>query len=168
MEKKLKKSSLFGCRSPLPDLPNSEPFCLSSPPSAVLRVLVAHPAAGLGTMSLRPDSRADRRKKGFKKGIDAEDARRKREDNIIELRKTKRDENLQKKRMVGGFGGDGLSMEDSTRSGAALQQKVCKRARCWSAAARGRCMVVVAVQDFVAHDFPSDGRARSWRACRAW
>ncbi len=70
-------------------------------------------------------NRADRRKKGFKKGIDVEDARRKREDNIVELRKSKRDENLQKKRMVGGFAGDGFAMEESTRSNtAALQQKV--------------------------------------------
>ena len=75
-------------------------------------------------MSLRNDSRADRRKKGFKKGIDADDARRKREDNIVELRKSKRDENLQKKRMVFS-GGEHASMEDSTRGGAAaIQQKV--------------------------------------------
>ena len=40
------------------------------------------------------------RKKDFKKVTDLEDARRKREDNIIELRKNKRDENLQKKRQV--------------------------------------------------------------------
>lgn len=34
-------------------------------------------------------------------GIDLDEARRKREDNIVQLRKDKRDENLQKKRMVG-------------------------------------------------------------------
>ena len=34
-------------------------------------------------------------------GIDLDEARRKREDNIVQLRKDKRDENLQKKRMTG-------------------------------------------------------------------
>jgi hypothetical protein len=63
------------------------------------------------------------RKKDFKKGTDVEDARRKREDNIIELRKTKRDENLQKKRMV--HGGPSYAMEESSaRTGATLQNKV--------------------------------------------
>lgn len=33
-------------------------------------------------------------------GIDLDEARRKREDNIVQLRKDKRDESLQKKRMV--------------------------------------------------------------------
>lgn len=63
------------------------------------------------------------RKKDFKKGVDAEDARRKREDNIIELRKNKRDENLQKKRMV--HAGPSYAMEDSTsRTQGAMQHKV--------------------------------------------
>ena len=52
------------------------------------------------------------RKKDFKKGIDADDARRKREDNIIELRKAKRDEQLQKRRQVNA--GPSYAMEDST------------------------------------------------------
>lgn len=53
------------------------------------------------------------------KGIDADDARRKREDNIIELRKNKRDENLQKKRMIfatGGVEDSSRSLEDSNRN----------------------------------------------------
>ena len=50
---------------------------------------------------------------------------RKREDNIVELRKSKRDENLQKKRMVFAAGHDSATESDSTRfSGAAMQQKV--------------------------------------------
>jgi Importin beta binding domain len=73
-------------------------------------------------MSLRPEPRADRRKKGFKKGIDPEDARRKREDNIIELRKSKRDESLQKKRAVSSMGGAAGYMEDSTRQGVGGQK----------------------------------------------
>lgn len=36
----------------------------------------------------------------FYAGIDLDEARRKREDNIVQLRKDKRDESLQKKRMV--------------------------------------------------------------------
>lgn len=75
-------------------------------------------------MSLRPDPRADRRKKGFKKGIDADDARRKREDNIVELRKTRRDENLQKKRLVFSTPSSAATaMEDSNRSSTAVVQQ---------------------------------------------
>ena len=67
---------------------------------------------------------ADRRRKGFKKGIDTEDARRKRETNIVELRKNKRDESLQKKRAV--FAAPGVGgMEDSNRGTLAFQRKVC-------------------------------------------
>lgn len=61
---------------------------------------------------LRPDN--TRRKKEFKKGIDAEEARRKREDNVIELRKTKRDENLQKKRNV--HAPQQYALEDSNKA----------------------------------------------------
>lgn len=62
------------------------------------------------------------RKKEYKKGVDADDARRKREDNIIELRKNKRDENLQKKRMVNA--GPSYAMEDSSSRTALAQNKV--------------------------------------------
>jgi hypothetical protein len=63
------------------------------------------------------------RKKEYKKGVDADDARRKREDNIIELRKNKRDENLQKKRMVNA--GPSYAMEDSSaRTSLVMQNKV--------------------------------------------
>mmetsp|Transcript_46533 Transcript_46533/g.148517 ORF Transcript_46533/g.148517 Transcript_46533/m.148517 type:complete len:544 (+) Transcript_46533:55-1686(+) len=44
--------------------------------------------------------RLSHRQKGFKKGVDADDARRKREDAAIQLRKQVRDEALLKKRMV--------------------------------------------------------------------
>ncbi len=68
---------------------------------------------------LRPDVS---RKKDYKKGIDVEEARRKREDNIIAMRQSKRDENLQKKRSTfaeaSGAGG-GFGMEDSTKGAAA-------------------------------------------------
>lgn len=72
----------------------------------------------------RPSSRNERRKKDFKKGIDADDARRKREDNIVQLRKDKRDENLQKKRAVFPASGVGGAIEESTRGGGSAAQKV--------------------------------------------
>lgn len=72
----------------------------------------------------RPTSRNERRRKDFKKGVDAEDARRKREDNIVQLRKDKRDENLQKKRAVFPSSGVGGAIEDSTRGGGSAAQKV--------------------------------------------
>lgn len=72
----------------------------------------------------RPTSRNERRKKDFKKGIDAEDARRKREDNIVQLRKDKRDENLQKKRAVLPASGVGGAIEDSNRGGGSAAQKL--------------------------------------------
>ncbi len=62
-----------------------------------------------------------RHKKDVKKGIDLEEARRKREENIIEMRKTKRDENLQKKRQT--FATPQYSIEDSNKSG----QRVSRR-----------------------------------------
>lgn len=40
------------------------------------------------------------RKKDFKKGIVADEARRKREENYIEIRKSKREDNFQKKRNI--------------------------------------------------------------------
>jgi hypothetical protein len=38
--------------------------------------------------------------KSIKKGIDIDEARRKREENIIEIRKTKREEELSKRRSI--------------------------------------------------------------------
>lgn len=83
---------------------------------------------------LRPD--AGQRRKDYKKGVDADEARRKREDNIIALRQNKRDENLQKKRSTFTpalpFGG----MEDSTKGAAAGRVR-----RAWRSAQgrRRRC-----------------------------
>ncbi len=82
----------------------------------------------------RPTSRNERRKKDFKKGIDAEDARRKREDNIVQLRKDKRDESLQKKRAVFPASGVGGAIEDSNRGGGSAAQKV---SACWYALQAG-------------------------------
>ncbi len=58
-------------------------------------------------------SKVPSHRKSTKTGIDLDEARRKREDNIIELRKNKRDENLQKKRQT--FATPNYVVEDSTR-----------------------------------------------------
>ncbi|KAF7805041.1 importin subunit alpha-4 [Senna tora] len=52
-------------------------------------------------MSLRPTSRTEARKKTYKTGVDADEARRRREDNLVEIRKNKREDNLLKKRREG-------------------------------------------------------------------
>ena len=52
-------------------------------------------------MSLRPNSRTEFRKKSYKSGVDADDARRRREDNLVEIRKNKREDSLLKKRREG-------------------------------------------------------------------
>lgn len=52
-------------------------------------------------MSLRPNSRTEVRKKSYKIGVDADEARRRREDNLVEIRKNKREDNLLKKRREG-------------------------------------------------------------------
>ncbi|KAI4304246.1 hypothetical protein MLD38_039787 [Melastoma candidum] len=52
-------------------------------------------------MSLRPGTRTEVRKKSYKVGVDADDARRRREDNLVEIRKSKREDSLLKKRREG-------------------------------------------------------------------
>lgn len=52
-------------------------------------------------MSLRPSSRTDARKKSYKSGVDGDEARRRREDNLVEIRKNKREDSLLKKRREG-------------------------------------------------------------------
>ncbi|KAI5658613.1 hypothetical protein M9H77_27406 [Catharanthus roseus] len=52
-------------------------------------------------MSLRPNSRADARRSRYKVAVDAEEGRRRREDNMVEVRKNRREESLQKKRREG-------------------------------------------------------------------
>lgn len=52
-------------------------------------------------MSLRPNERTEVRRNKYKVAVDAEEGRRRREDNMVEIRKNKREENLQKKRREG-------------------------------------------------------------------
>lgn len=78
-------------------------------------------------MSSRGGGGPSDRRKGFQRGLDADESRRKRETNIVELRKAKRDESLMKKRAVisggmgAGFGGEssGLGGVPVTAGGAA-------------------------------------------------
>ncbi|KAL8544949.1 hypothetical protein ACS0TY_005232 [Phlomoides rotata] len=52
-------------------------------------------------MSLRPNARTEVRRSRYKVAVDAEEGRRRREDNMVEIRKNKREENLLKKRREG-------------------------------------------------------------------
>ncbi|KAJ4881179.1 Importin subunit alpha-2 [Raphanus sativus] len=52
-------------------------------------------------MSLRPNARTEVRRNRYKVAVDADEGRRRREDNMVEIRKTKREESLLKKRREG-------------------------------------------------------------------
>lgn len=52
-------------------------------------------------MSLRPNARTEVRRSKYKVAVDAEEGRRRREDNMVEIRKNKREESLLKKRREG-------------------------------------------------------------------
>ena len=52
-------------------------------------------------MSLRPSERVEVRRNRYKVAVDAEEGRRRREDNMVELRKNRREESLLKKRREG-------------------------------------------------------------------
>ncbi|XP_042049848.1 importin subunit alpha-4-like isoform X2 [Salvia splendens] len=80
-------------------------------------------------MSLRPGSRVEVRKKGYKIGVDADEARRRREDNLVEIRKSKREDNLLKKRREGLLNGSfppqtPLFSPGPSQSSAAVEKKL--------------------------------------------
>ncbi|KAF8401388.1 hypothetical protein HHK36_012326 [Tetracentron sinense] len=52
-------------------------------------------------MSLRPNARTEVRRNRYKVSVDAEEGRRRREDNMVEIRKNRREESLLKKRREG-------------------------------------------------------------------
>nr|GMD47023.1 importin subunit alpha-2-like [Ipomoea batatas] len=52
-------------------------------------------------MSLRPNARVEVRRNRYKVAVDADEGRRRREDNMVEIRKNRREESLQKKRREG-------------------------------------------------------------------
>ncbi|KAF2307328.1 hypothetical protein GH714_026383 [Hevea brasiliensis] len=74
-------------------------------------------------MSLRPSTRTEVRKKAYKTGVDADEARRRREDNLVEIRKNKREDNLLKKRR------EGLLLQsqhllDASQNAAAIEKRL--------------------------------------------
>ncbi|GAV73371.1 Arm domain-containing protein/IBB domain-containing protein [Cephalotus follicularis] len=74
-------------------------------------------------MSLRPSTRTEVRKKAYKTGVDADEARRRREENMVEIRKNKREDNLLKKRR------EGLSFQsqpllDAAQNAAAIEKRL--------------------------------------------
>ncbi|PSS18969.1 Importin subunit alpha-4 like [Actinidia chinensis var. chinensis] len=74
-------------------------------------------------MSLRPNSRTEVRKKSYKTGVDADEARRRREDNLVEIRKNKREDNLLKKRregMILPF----QQLSDASQTAAAIEKRL--------------------------------------------
>jgi len=68
--------------------------------------------------------RINQRQQTFKKGVDAEDSRRKREDAAVQLRKQVREEALQKKRVVqdAALGGASLAMDAPTSPHISIEQ----------------------------------------------
>ena len=52
-------------------------------------------------MSVRPNERIESRRNRYKVTVDAEEGRRRREDNMVEIRKNRREESLLKKRREG-------------------------------------------------------------------
>eukprot|EP00253_Pinus_taeda_P004943 PITA_04943 len=80
-------------------------------------------------MSERPNSKADSRKQRYKVGVDIGEARHKRQENIVDIRKSKRAENLLKKRREGvssaansqpSIGDDQITSLDETKLSAAV------------------------------------------------
>ena len=74
-------------------------------------------------MSLRPNSRTEVRKKSYKTGVDADEARRRREDNLVEIRKNKREDNLLKKRREGLLL-QSQQLPDASQTPAAIEKRV--------------------------------------------
>lgn len=72
-------------------------------------------------MSLRPSARTEVRRNRYKVAVDAEEGRRRREDNMVEIRKNKREESLQKKRR------EGMQSQQFPTSihSSAVEKKVC-------------------------------------------
>lgn len=75
-------------------------------------------------MSLRPGTRTEARKKSYKTGVDADEARRRREDNLVEIRKNKREDNLLKKRREGLLLQSQQPLLDAAENAAAIEKRV--------------------------------------------
>lgn len=66
------------------------------------------------------------RKKSYKTGVDAEEARRRREDNLVEIRKNKREDSLLKKRREG-LSQSQQQLLDGSQSTVVLEKRVLLR-----------------------------------------
>ncbi|GKV01421.1 hypothetical protein SLEP1_g13975 [Rubroshorea leprosula] len=75
-------------------------------------------------MSLRPSTRTEVRRKGYKTGVDADEARRRREDNLVEIRKNKREDNLLKKRREGLLLQSQQQLLDASSNDAAIEKRL--------------------------------------------
>ncbi|CAN8295880.1 unnamed protein product [Cochlearia groenlandica] len=76
-------------------------------------------------MSLKPSARTEVRRNRYKVSVDADEGRRRREDNMVEIRKNKREENLQKKRREG----LNASMESAAQQGEDLSSSISSEKR---------------------------------------
>ncbi|KAI8024229.1 Importin subunit alpha-4 [Camellia lanceoleosa] len=74
-------------------------------------------------MSLRPNSRTEVRKKSYETGVDGDEARRRREDNLVEIRKNKREDNLLKKRREGLLL-QSQQLSDASQTPAAIEKRL--------------------------------------------
>ncbi|KAL8504542.1 hypothetical protein ACS0TY_015923 [Phlomoides rotata] len=80
-------------------------------------------------MSLRPSSRAEVPKEGYKIGVDADEAQRRMEDNLFEIRKNKREDNLLNKKQREGLPNGSFTQQpqllplDSSQTPAAIEKK---------------------------------------------
>ena len=70
-------------------------------------------------MSLRPSAKTEVRRNRYKVAVDAEEGRRRREDHMVEIRKNKREENLQKRRR------EGISAAAQTEQDLTYEKRVC-------------------------------------------
>ncbi|CAN6719372.1 unnamed protein product [Malus baccata var. baccata] len=80
----------------------------------------------LQVLTLRPGTRTDVRKKSYKTGVDAEEAQRRREDNLVEIRKNKRKDSLLKKRREG-LSQSQQQLLDGSQSTIVLEKRVLLR-----------------------------------------
>ncbi|KAF1002554.1 importin subunit alpha-like [Apium graveolens] len=69
-------------------------------------------------MSLRPNARTEVRRSRYKVAVDADEGRRRREDNMVEIRKNRREESLLKKRR------EGLQAHQFNSTAAQLEKKL--------------------------------------------
>ncbi|XP_021691613.2 importin subunit alpha-4 isoform X2 [Hevea brasiliensis] len=75
-------------------------------------------------MSLRPSSRTEARKKSYKSGVDGDEARRRREDNLVEIRKSKREDSLLKKRREGLLLLQSQNLSELSQANAGIDKKL--------------------------------------------